>query len=258
MLEENTKKSPILEVEGLTVRRADGTALLEDVSLTVNAGEILGLVGESSAGKSMIGNAVAGLLPAGVVRTGGRIALEGREIQNLRPEEIRRIRGPEIGMILQDPLGSLNPLLTVGEHFRETFAAHGVRLCWENVSWCQLTSPERVRAVRRACPHVGFVLDVKQAMQSGFDAVEFAREMGDRLCNVHVCDFDASGRLCLPGRGIYDFAALAMALRAAGYDGPVILEPYANLFREEAELADSLAYLRKTMEIASQKTANRV
>ena len=128
MLEENTKKSPILEVEGLTVRRPDGAALLEDVSLTVNAGEILGLVGESSAGKSMIGNAVAGLLPAGVVRTGGRIALEGREIQNLRPEEIRRIRGPEIGMILQDPLGSLNPLLTVGEHFRETFAAHGVRL----------------------------------------------------------------------------------------------------------------------------------
>lgn len=128
MLEENTKKSPILEVEALTVRRADGAALLEDVSLTVNAGEILGLVGESSAGKSMIGNAVAGLLPAGVVRTGGRIALEGREIQNLRPEEIRRIRGPEIGMILQDPLGSLNPLLTVGEHFRETFAAHGVRL----------------------------------------------------------------------------------------------------------------------------------
>lgn len=128
MLEENTKKSPILEVEGLTVRRADGAALLEDVSLTVNAGEILGLVGESSAGKSMIGNAVAGLLPAGVVRTRGRIALEGREIQNLRPEEVRRIRGPEIGMILQDPLGSLNPLLTVGEHFRETFAAHGVRL----------------------------------------------------------------------------------------------------------------------------------
>lgn len=128
MLEENTKKSPILEVEGLTVRRSDGAALLEDVSLTVNEGEILGLVGESSAGKSMIGNAVAGLLPAGVVRTGGRIALEGREIQNLRPEEIRRIRGPEIGMILQDPLGSLNPLLTVGEHFRETFAAHGVRL----------------------------------------------------------------------------------------------------------------------------------
>lgn len=128
MLEENTKKSPILEVEGLTVRRDDGAALLEDVSLTVNAGEILGLVGESSAGKSMIGNAVAGLLPEGVVRTGGRIALEGREIQNLRPEEIRRIRGLEIGMILQDPLGSLNPLLTVGEHFRETFAAHGVRL----------------------------------------------------------------------------------------------------------------------------------
>ena len=128
MLEENTKKSPILEVEGLTVRRADGAALLEDVSVTVNAGEILGLVGESSAGKSMIGNAVAGLLPAGVTMTAGRIVLEGREIQNLSAQESRKIRGPKIGMVLQDPLGSLNPLLTVGEHFRETFAAHGIRL----------------------------------------------------------------------------------------------------------------------------------
>ena len=128
MLEEKTKKSPILTVEGLTVRRADEAALLEDVSLTVNAGEILGLVGESSAGKSMIGNAVAGLLPAGVTRTAGRIVLEGREIQDLSADETRKIRGPKIGMILQDPLGSLNPLLTVGEHFRETFAAHGIRL----------------------------------------------------------------------------------------------------------------------------------
>ena len=127
----------------------------------------------------------------------------------------------------------------------------------ENVSWCQLTSPERVRAVRRTCPHVGFVLDIKQAMQSGYDAVEFAREMGDRLCNVHVCDFDASGRLCLPGRGVYDFVALGKTLCAMGYDGPVILEPYANLFQEDAELAEALAYLRNTMQIASQKTANR-
>ena len=128
MLEEKTKKSPILTVEGLTVRRADEAALLEDVSLTVNAGEILGLVGESSAGKSMIGNAVAGLLPAGVTRRGGRIVLEGRAIQDLSADETRKIRGPKIGTILQDPLGSLNPLLTVGEHFRETFAAHGIRL----------------------------------------------------------------------------------------------------------------------------------
>lgn len=133
MLEEKTKKSPILTVEGLTVRRADGASLLEDVSLTVNAGEILGLVGESSAGKSMIGNAVAGLLPAGVTRTAGRIVLEGREIQALPPEETRRLRGPGIGMILQDPLGSLDPLLTVGGHFRETFAAHGLNLSDEEL-----------------------------------------------------------------------------------------------------------------------------
>ena len=128
MLEVKTTGTPVLDVRDLTVRRADGAVILEDVSLVVHAGEILGLVGESSAGKSMIGSAVAGLLPAGVTPAGGRIALCGEGLDSLDEEARRRIHGAKIGMIMQDPRSSLDPLLTIGEHFRETFAAHGLRL----------------------------------------------------------------------------------------------------------------------------------
>ena len=140
----------------------------------------------------------------------------------------------------------------------ELAAAYGIKLCWENVSWCQLSTPERVLRARKACPQVHFVLDIKQAMQSGYDAADFIEAMGDRLANVHVCDYDAQRKLCMPGQGTYDFAALGGQLRAAGYDGPVILEPYATLFERDEELEASIAYLRKTMQIASQKDRDRV
>lgn len=137
-------------------------------------------------------------------------------------------------------------------------AAYGVRLCWENVWWCQLSTPQRVVQVREACPRVGFVLDVKQAMRAGFDAADFALAMSDRLCNVHVCDYDAQGKLCMPGKGVCDFSHLGDALRAAGYEGPVILEPYATLFKTDEEIVQSLSYLRKKLKIASQADKNRV
>lgn len=123
----------VLEVEGLTLRRADGANILENLSFTISAGEILGMVGESSAGKSMVGNAVAGLLPAGIERTAGTIRLCGRSVEGLDESKRRPLLGTKIGVILQDPLASLNPLMTVGEHFRETFAAHGLASSKENV-----------------------------------------------------------------------------------------------------------------------------
>lgn len=124
----------------------------------------------------------------------------------------------------------------------------GVRVCWENVEWCILRSPDRVQQVRALYPQLGFVLDVKQAMQAGHDALEFVPVMGDRLASVHVLDYDATGRLCLPGQGTYDFRRLFGALRAQGYDGPVILEPYATQFERDEELEEALAYLREAME----------
>jgi ABC-type dipeptide/oligopeptide/nickel transport system ATPase component len=81
--------------------------------------EVLGVVGESGAGKSMTGAAIIGLLePPGRI-AGGEILLDGRRIDNLPYEEMRRIRGREIGMIFQDPLTSLNPLYTIGRSSRD-------------------------------------------------------------------------------------------------------------------------------------------
>ncbi len=117
----------LLQVENLTVefpsRRGTLTAI-EDVCLTVAPGEILGMVGESGAGKSMTGAAIIGLIepPGRIAR--GEIRLEGERIDNLDREAMRRVRGRRIGAIFQDPLTSLNPVLTVGEQLIETIQTH--------------------------------------------------------------------------------------------------------------------------------------
>jgi peptide/nickel transport system ATP-binding protein len=118
---------PLLEVRDLRVefptRRGTLTAL-DGVSFTIAAGEVLGVVGESGAGKSMTGAAIIGLIePPGRI-AGGQILLNGRRIDNLGPEQMRRVRGREIGAIFQDPLTTLNPLYTVGEQISETMLAH--------------------------------------------------------------------------------------------------------------------------------------
>ena len=117
----------LLEVKHLRVEfpTRHGTLLaLDDVSFDIAPGEILGVVGESGAGKSLTGAAIIGLLePPGRV-AGGEIRLDGRRIDNLPYEEMRKIRGRHIGAIFQDPLTSLNPLYTVGRQLVETIQAH--------------------------------------------------------------------------------------------------------------------------------------
>ena len=119
--------APILEVRNLRVefptRRGTLTAL-DDVSFEIAPGEVLGVVGESGAGKSMTGAAIIGLLePPGRIAA-GQILLNGRRIDNLGYEAMRRIRGREIGAIFQDPLTTLNPLYTVGRQLVETIQTH--------------------------------------------------------------------------------------------------------------------------------------
>ncbi|KCB23992.1 dipeptide ABC transporter ATP-binding protein [Bordetella hinzii] len=97
---------------------------IDDVSLALDKGEILGVVGESGAGKSTIGNAVIGLLEAPGRLTGGQISLEGRRIDGLPRHEQRKVRGRRIGMIFQDPLTSLDPLQTVESQLVETMQVH--------------------------------------------------------------------------------------------------------------------------------------
>jgi peptide/nickel transport system ATP-binding protein len=120
-------KSPLLEVIGLRVEfptRRGALLAVDDVSFSIDPGEVLGVVGESGAGKSLTGAAVIGLLePPGRI-TGGEIKLNGLRIDNLPYEEMRKIRGREIGAIFQDPLTSLNPLYTVGQQLIETITTH--------------------------------------------------------------------------------------------------------------------------------------
>jgi len=97
---------------------------LKNVSLHIDPGEILGVVGESGAGKSLTGAAILNLLePPGRI-SGGEIWLSDKRIDNLDPESMRQIRGRRIGAIFQDPLTSLNPLYTVGQQIEQTILTH--------------------------------------------------------------------------------------------------------------------------------------
>jgi len=117
----------LLEVRNLVVEfpgRRGTLRALDDISFNIAPGEILGVVGESGAGKSLTGAAIIGLLePPGRV-AGGEIRLEGERIDQLSHDKMRHIRGRKIGAIFQDPLTSLNPLYTVGRQLVETIQAH--------------------------------------------------------------------------------------------------------------------------------------
>ncbi len=119
--------APLLEVKNLRVEfptRHATLVALDDISFEIAPGEILGVVGESGAGKSLTGSAIIGLLdPPGRVAA-GEIRFDGRRIDNLPYEEMRKVRGRHIGAIFQDPLTSLNPLYTVGQQLVETIRAH--------------------------------------------------------------------------------------------------------------------------------------
>ena len=117
----------LLQIKNLIVEfpgRRGTLRALDDISFDIAPGEILGVVGESGAGKSLTGAAIIGLLePPGRV-AGGQILLEGERIDNLPYERMRHIRGRKIGAIFQDPLTSLNPLYTIGRQLVETIQAH--------------------------------------------------------------------------------------------------------------------------------------
>jgi peptide/nickel transport system ATP-binding protein len=119
--------APLLQVEHLRIEvpgRRGTLVAVDDISFSIAPGEVLGVVGESGAGKSLTGAAVIGLLEPPLHIAGGRIVLDGRRIDNLPYEQMRRIRGKEIGAIFQDPLTSLNPLYTVGRQLVETIRTH--------------------------------------------------------------------------------------------------------------------------------------
>ncbi len=117
----------LLEVKNLRVEipTRRGTLLaIDDVSFSIEPGEVLGVVGESGAGKSLTGASIIGLLEPPSRVAAGEIWLEGVRIDNLPYEQMRRIRGKKIGAIFQDPLTSLNPLYTISKQLTETIKVH--------------------------------------------------------------------------------------------------------------------------------------
>lgn len=119
--------TPLLDVRDLTVTiNRDGHLItaLDKVSFSVNPGEVLGIVGESGAGKSITGAAIIDLLVPPLKRTGGTITLAGERLDRLSPKAMRSVRGGRIGFIFQDPMTSLNPVISIGRQLCDTIEAH--------------------------------------------------------------------------------------------------------------------------------------
>ena len=121
------QQQPLLQVKNLVIEfpnRHGTLRAIDDISFDISPGEILGVVGESGAGKSLTGAAIIGLLePPGRIAS-GQIILEGQRIDQLNHEQMRHVRGKQIGAIFQDPLTSLNPLFSIGRQLTETILTH--------------------------------------------------------------------------------------------------------------------------------------
>lgn len=125
----------------------------------------------------------------------------------------------------------------------ETCRAAGVRLCYENVEWALYNRPGLFALLKKDCPDLGGVLDIKQARITGYDWREYLADMGESLATVHVSDVTAEGKMCLPGQGVFDFAELFARLRDISFDGAVLIENYARDYGEPDELRRSFEYL---------------
>jgi oligopeptide/dipeptide ABC transporter ATP-binding protein len=156
-----TQTTPLLEVKNLSVSFTtyQGRAMVLDrACLTVNRGEIMGLVGETGCGKSVLSRAVLRIIPMPPGRIdGGEILFEGRDLLTLPRPAMRKLRGERISMIFQEPMSSLNPVFTVGDQMREVIRAHrdvgraeADAVCLEMLDAVRLPEP---RAVLSAYPH---------------------------------------------------------------------------------------------------------
>jgi peptide/nickel transport system ATP-binding protein len=153
-------EQPLLSVRHLSVnlsRKGAKLPVLNDVSFDVAPGEVLGVVGESGAGKSVAGAAIIDLLVPPLQRSGGEISLRGDRLDLMSPRQMRRVRGKRVGFIFQDPMTSLNPVLSIGKQLRDTMRTHlrlgQAELNRRALDWVTrvgLPNPERIL---KAAPH---------------------------------------------------------------------------------------------------------
>ncbi|MER6140016.1 ABC transporter ATP-binding protein [Streptomyces sparsogenes] len=146
----------LLDIRGLTVRTADGRALVDDLSLTVGPGERLGVIGESGSGKSLTTLAVLGLLPEGMTATGS-VELAGTQIVGATEKRLTTVRGRDAAIVFQEPLTALDPLMRVGRQIAEPLRRKRrltggalKRAVAEALEQVRLPEPDRIA---RAFPH---------------------------------------------------------------------------------------------------------
>lgn len=149
---------PLLAVADLRVgfaRRQGFAAALTDFSLRLSAGEAVALVGESAAGKSLAALALLGLLPTGAQRLAGSLEVGGRAVAFDDEPALRKVRGREVGLVLQEPQGALNPVRTVGAQLVEALAVHapGPRLQSRALEWLRKVGLDEPQRAFRAFPH---------------------------------------------------------------------------------------------------------
>ena len=125
----------------------------------------------------------------------------------------------------------------------ELCGGYGIRLCLENVEWAYYNRPGVFAALKARCPALGGVRDLKQARLSERPYSEYINEMGREITHVHVSDLDSAGRMCLPGRGTFDFDELLSRLKDVGFSGALLIENYRGDYGDFGELKASYEYL---------------
>ncbi len=125
--------------------------------------------------------------------------------------------------------------------------SRGVTLCLENVEWSTYNRLGVFARLAKEVPALRGVLDIKQARLSGYPYEEYLKEMGARLAYVHISDVTAEGKMCLPGRGTFDFKRLIAQLKEVGFDGALLIEAYEKDYGEEGELKEACEYVRSLL-----------
>lgn len=122
-------------------------------------------------------------------------------------------------------------------------ARYGVQLCLENVEWSTCNRPEVFKEIKNRVPQIAAAFDIKQARRSGYPYQMYIENMSGSLSHVHLSDIDENGKICLPGKGIYDWTEIFKRLKGAGFDGACLLEVYPKNYNDISELKNSLGYL---------------
>lgn len=128
---------------------------------------------------------------------------------------------------------------------REFCARYGVEFCLENVAWSTYNRPGIFRELKTRIPELSGVFDLKQARRSGYPYPMYINDMSGAISHVHLSDIDENGKMCLPGRGVYDFEEIFKRLKDAGFDGCALIEAYSHDYKDIEELKVSLNYLNE-------------